>query len=131
MIYLDNAATTPVNPQVAQVISDSLHNSFANPSSLYSAGATSEIEMTKPAHLLPAVSVQNRVSFTLHPAPAKAITSQFTVWHWQEKTGVKKSSLQVTNILQCASLMPIWLKWALKQYLLTRTKTALLMKMLL
>ena len=47
MIYLDNAATTPVNPQVAQVISDSLHNSFANPSSLYSRGATSEIEMNK------------------------------------------------------------------------------------
>lgn len=47
MIYLDNAATTPVNPQVAQVIFESMQNSFANPSSLYSAGATSEIEMNK------------------------------------------------------------------------------------
>ena len=47
MIYLDNAATTPVNPQVAQVIYESMQNSFANPSSLYSAGATSEIEMNK------------------------------------------------------------------------------------
>lgn len=47
MIYLDNAATTPVNPQVARTIYESLQNSFANPSSLYSAGATSEIEMNK------------------------------------------------------------------------------------
>ena len=47
MIYLDNAATTPVNPQVAQVIYESLQNSFANPSSLYGAGAKSEIEMNK------------------------------------------------------------------------------------
>ena len=47
MIYLDNAATTPVNPQVAQVISDSLMNDFANPSSLYSIGAKCEIAMDK------------------------------------------------------------------------------------
>ena len=47
MIYLDNAATTPVNSQVAQVISESLMNDFANPSSLYSIGAKSEIEMDK------------------------------------------------------------------------------------
>ncbi len=47
MIYLDNAATTPVNPQVAQVISESLMNEFANPSSLYNIGATSEIGINK------------------------------------------------------------------------------------
>ena len=43
MIYLDNAATTPVNPQVAQTISESLMNDFGNPSSLYSIGAKSEM----------------------------------------------------------------------------------------
>ncbi len=47
MIYLDNAATTPVNPQVAQVIADSLMTDFANPSSLYSIGAKSEMAMDK------------------------------------------------------------------------------------
>ncbi len=47
MIYLDNAATTPVNPLVAQTISDSLMNEFANPSSLYGIGAKSEIGINK------------------------------------------------------------------------------------
>ena len=42
MIYLDNAATTPVNSEVAKVIADSLANDFANPSSLYKIGAQSE-----------------------------------------------------------------------------------------
>ncbi len=47
MIYLDNAATTPVNMQVAQVISESLMNDFGNPSSLYGIGAKSEIAIDK------------------------------------------------------------------------------------
>ena len=47
MIYLDNAATTPVNPQVAQTISESLMNDFGNPSSLYSIGARSEMAIDK------------------------------------------------------------------------------------
>ena len=42
MIYLDNAATTPVDPQVAQVIAQSLSEDFANPSSLYKIGAQTE-----------------------------------------------------------------------------------------
>ncbi len=47
MIYLDNAATTPVDPKVAQVISESLNNDFANPSSLYKIGAQSEYKISK------------------------------------------------------------------------------------
>ena len=45
MIYLDNAATTPVDPRVAQVIADSLKTDFANPSSLYKIGAQSEYKI--------------------------------------------------------------------------------------
>ena len=47
MIYLDNAATTPVNPEVAKVIYESMLNTFANPSSLYAIGAESEFSMDK------------------------------------------------------------------------------------
>ncbi|MEG2082239.1 MAG: aminotransferase class V-fold PLP-dependent enzyme, partial [Oscillospiraceae bacterium] len=42
MIYLDNAATTPVDKEVAAVITKSLEEDFANPSSLYKLGAQSE-----------------------------------------------------------------------------------------
>ncbi|GAB2021426.1 cysteine desulfurase family protein [Pseudolactococcus yaeyamensis] len=38
MIYLDNAATTPVLPEVAQAMLDALNTSFGNPSSIHSYG---------------------------------------------------------------------------------------------
>lgn len=38
MIYLDNAATTPVLPEVVQVMSDTLLNAFGNPSSIHGFG---------------------------------------------------------------------------------------------
>ncbi len=47
MIYLDNAATTPVNPEVAKTIYESMKNTFGNPSSLYTIGAQSEMEINK------------------------------------------------------------------------------------
>lgn len=47
MIYLDNAATTPVHPEVAQVIAKSLCEDFANPSSLYKIGAITENKINK------------------------------------------------------------------------------------
>ena len=42
MIYLDNAATTTVSPEVAEVIASVLRDSFGNPSSLYSLGIESK-----------------------------------------------------------------------------------------
>lgn len=47
MIYLDNAATTPINIQVADVIAKSLSEDFANPSSLYKIGAVTENKINK------------------------------------------------------------------------------------
>jgi cysteine desulfurase len=38
MIYLDNAATTPITPKVMDVLKDSLDSDFANPSAIYSIG---------------------------------------------------------------------------------------------
>ncbi len=47
MFYLDNAATTKIDKEVAKVISDSLFSEFANPSSLYDIGAFSEKAINK------------------------------------------------------------------------------------
>lgn len=41
MIYLDNAATTPVRPEVVNVITNVLQNYFGNPSSIYEYGIQS------------------------------------------------------------------------------------------
>lgn len=38
MIYLDNAATTPMDPRVADVMSESLHRDFANSGAVYRIG---------------------------------------------------------------------------------------------
>ncbi|MGO3212939.1 MAG: aminotransferase class V-fold PLP-dependent enzyme, partial [Ruoffia tabacinasalis] len=38
MVYLDNAATTAVRPEVLEVIHDSLLNDYGNPSSTYRLG---------------------------------------------------------------------------------------------
>lgn len=38
MIYFDHAATTPVDPEVQKVISNTLKNSWGNPSSIYKIG---------------------------------------------------------------------------------------------
>lgn len=42
MIYLDYSATTPVRPEVAAYISDTIGKSFGNPSALYDLGIESE-----------------------------------------------------------------------------------------
>lgn len=42
MIYLDNAATTPVREEVVEVIADTLKNNFGNPSSTYLIGKQSK-----------------------------------------------------------------------------------------
>lgn len=47
MVYLDNAATTPVDKQVCRVICESLENEFANPSSLYKIGALTEMNINR------------------------------------------------------------------------------------
>ena len=45
--YLDNAATTMVAPEVAQVVSDALRSYWANPSSLYTPGVESGMALNQ------------------------------------------------------------------------------------
>ena len=52
--YLDNAATTIVAPEVADVIDKAMREHWANPSSLYGPGARSEEALNAPALPWPA-----------------------------------------------------------------------------
>lgn len=45
--YLDNAATTMVNPEVIEIITKAMAEHWANPSSLYTPGAHSELALNK------------------------------------------------------------------------------------
>ena len=46
-IYLDYAATTPVDPQVVQIMTHFLENDYGNPSSLHYFGQTAETALSK------------------------------------------------------------------------------------
>ena len=42
-VYLDNAATTPMAPEIIQMMSEMMKTHFANPSSVHSFGSESKI----------------------------------------------------------------------------------------
>ena len=42
-VFLDNAATTPIAPEIIELISDMMKTHFANPSSIHSYGRESKI----------------------------------------------------------------------------------------
>lgn len=47
MVYLDNAATTPIRPEVIDVITNSLKEDYGNPSSTYRIGKTAKYHLIK------------------------------------------------------------------------------------
>lgn len=66
MVYLDNAATTPIRPEVIEVISASLQEDFGNPSSTYRIGKTAKYKLIKARQQLAALLnvEENEVYFT-------------------------------------------------------------------
>lgn len=63
-IYLDNNATTPLDPQVAEAVYDDLKNHFGNPSSIHSFGQDSRSRLLQARDILAAY---------LHVKPAEII----------------------------------------------------------
>ena len=52
MIYLDNSATTPLAPEVANAISQALTNTYGNPSSIHDLGKIAKREMNKAREII-------------------------------------------------------------------------------
>ncbi|MFR3224746.1 MAG: cysteine desulfurase family protein [Faecalibacterium sp.] len=74
--YLDNAATTMVAPEVADVIDKAMREHWANPSSLYSPGARSEEALNAArAAVARTLGCKPKELYTLPPAAARA-----TIW---------------------------------------------------
>ena len=42
-VYLDNAATTPISPEIIEMMNEMMKTHFANPSSIHSFGRKSKI----------------------------------------------------------------------------------------
>lgn len=47
MVYLDNAATTPIRPEVIELMTESLNEDFGNPSSTYRIGKSAKHKLIK------------------------------------------------------------------------------------
>ena len=77
LYYLDNAATTRIYPEVADLIDEESKNDFFNPSALYkpSVALSVKIKMREKASKRRCMQVtENCIS---HPAEAKATTPRF------------------------------------------------------
>jgi cysteine desulfurase len=62
MIYLDNAATTPIDPQVIEVMQDVMRNHFGNPSSVHTFGRKARVMIE---------DCRKTVSSLLHVSPSE------------------------------------------------------------
>lgn len=73
MIYLDNAATTKVDPEAVEIMNKIYLEDFGNPSSLYDFGFKSEKHMNKARDLIAEVLKASPSEIFLRPAAAKVI----------------------------------------------------------
>ena len=46
-IYMDNSATTPIDPEVVRVMTETLINNYGNPSSLHAFGEEARLALLK------------------------------------------------------------------------------------
>jgi len=87
-IYLDNAATTPLNPEVVEVMCDQLRNNFGNPSSTHEHGrkARALLESTRKQIAAYFKCSPSQVLFTSGGSEADNLVLQNAARHW----GIKR-----------------------------------------
>ena len=72
--YLDNAATSRVDPAVAQAVSEALTELWANPSSLYDPPLPRRMPLPRPAPAWPKRCTAAAMKSTSRPAAVRATT---------------------------------------------------------
>ena len=86
-IYLDNAATTPVHPDIAKTVMECMVNDYGNPSSLHRLGLNAEKKLKAAREELAMALGVNADGIFLLPVVLKP-----TIWlslerHWPGKIG--------------------------------------------
>lgn len=76
IVYVDNAATTPVSKPVLDAMLPFYTEYYGNPSSIYSVGREAKAPLEDARKRSPLVSVQKRVKSTLLPEAANRTTGQ-------------------------------------------------------
>lgn len=111
MIYLDNAATTPISKEVFDVMQPYFNEKFGNPSSIYKVGqeARSALENAREeaAKLLGANSKE--IIFTSGATEANNLALKGVAFYWSQTLGIKPhivvSSIEHHSVLDVAEYL--------------------------
>jgi cysteine desulfurase len=106
MIYLDNAATTPVLPEVVEAMERVMHHDFGNPSSRHAAGLAAErhLRAARDTVARRVGAAPERVLFTSGGTEANALAVLGTCRRTHSRH-VLVSSVEHPSVLGCADLL--------------------------
>lgn len=104
MIYLDNNATTPVDPAVAEKMAAFLRETFGNPSSLYPAGRTAKEALTESREAVAGFLGAHRseITFTGSGTEADNFALQGVLEARPDKTEIVTSAIEHPAVLETA-----------------------------
>ena len=109
MIYLDNAATTPVDPNVLKTMLPYFSKNFANPASIHSMGQASLKAVDDARYLIAKIlkTSGNEIIFTSGATEANNLALKGVAWHQKNLTNVHiiTTKIEHSSILEpCAYL---------------------------
>ncbi len=104
MIYLDNNATTPVDPAVAEKMAVFLRETFGNPSSLYPAGRTAKEALTEGREAVAGFLGAHRseITFTGSGTEADNFALQGVLEARPDRTEIITSSIEHPAVIETA-----------------------------
>jgi cysteine desulfurase len=104
LIYLDNNATTPVDPAVAEKMAAFLRETFGNPSSLYPAGRTAKEALTESREAVAGFLGAHRseITFTGSGTEADNFALQGVLEARPDKTEIVTSAIEHPAVLETA-----------------------------
>ncbi len=104
MIYLDNNATTPIDPAVAAKMATFLREQFGNPSSLYPLGRSAKEALTESREAVAAFMGAHRseITFTGSGTEADNFALQGVLEAFPDKTEIITSAIEHPAVLETA-----------------------------
>ncbi len=104
LIYLDNNATTPVDPAVAEKMAAFLREHFGNPSSLYPVGRSAKEALTESREAVAAFMGAHRseITFTGSGTEADNFALQGVLEAFPDKTEIVTSAIEHPAVLETA-----------------------------
>jgi len=107
MVYLDNNATTPIDPAVSEKMSCFLREHFGNPSSLYPIGRETKKLVTEARETVANAlgAMRSEIFYTGSGTEADNFAIQGTMAAFPEKNELITSSIEHPAVLETASYL--------------------------